>query len=250
VNEPDHRAGGRASRAADALGCTEGRVYTLAIGLALAVVLAVFGWPSARVELIAADPPEVGSALSPSAALPGAPSTSSPSATAGALSDAPAPSSTIGPSTPSSSMPEDARRDPRYLLSAELRQLEKAVANLVRDGCSRLSLVNVVVSLLPPEVRDPISLGPILGLLSQVYVACDQVAFPPTRLVCAFDLQVNAAILQSPLGLFLQTVPPVVGHGVELLTALTDTVFGALGAADPLLKPLLMEQLGCTEVEQ
>ena len=247
----ERRTGGRAARAAEVLGCTEGRVYTLAIGLVLAVVLVVSGWPAARIEVLVAEaPPVAGVGVPPAGADPALPDPSSPSPSTGVQPDD-LTTSTSDPSVDTTtSLPEDPRRDPGYLLPAELQQLEKAVANLVRDGCSRLSLVNVVVSLVPPEIREPITLGPILGLLSQVYVACDAVAFPPTQIVCAFDLQMNALVLQSPLGLFLQSLPPVVGHTVELLTALTDTVFGVLGTQDPLLKPLLMQQLGCEEVDQ
>lgn len=35
-----------AGRVADRLGCTEGQVYTMAIALAVAVLLAVFGIPA------------------------------------------------------------------------------------------------------------------------------------------------------------------------------------------------------------
>lgn len=120
----------------------------------------------------------------------------------------------------------------------ELQPVVRAVSPIAKYGCTGLGLASLVVAVVAPSLEG-IPLERILPYLVPVTSACAYFPIPETHTVCAAD---EGLIID--LG-GVATTPPVLGLGIDQLTAVEDLIAQSFGASFPRLSDTAREALDC-----
>jgi hypothetical protein len=213
--------------------------------------LQIFSSPSPATQV--ASPPASGAPGAPAGSgAPGAPGVAPGTATP--ITPPPAPPATGTPPRPVAVPPESIPPElidelfnlfppPAALpqIPAELQPIVRAAAPLATHGCTGLGLASLVVAVVAPSAEG-VPLERILPYLAPVTSACANFPIPETHTVCAAD-----APLVLDLG-GLATSPPILGLGIDQLTAIEDIIALSFGDAFPRISDTAREALDCTLV--
>ncbi len=123
-------------------------------------------------------------------------------------------------------------------IPAELQAIVRAAAPLATHGCTGLGLASLVVAVVAPSAEG-IPLERILPYLAPVTSACANFPIPETHTVCAAD-----APFVLDLG-GLATSPPILGLGIDQLTAVEDIIALSFGDSIPRISDAAREALDC-----
>jgi len=120
----------------------------------------------------------------------------------------------------------------------ELQPIVRAVTPLATQGCTGLGLASLVIAVVAPSAEG-VPLERILPYLVPVTSACANFPIPKTHTVCAAD---------EPLIIDLGGVtatPPILGLGIDQLTAIEDIIALSFGDSLPRFSDTAREQLDC-----
>lgn len=114
---------------------------------------------------------------------------------------------------------------------------------IASKGCTGLGLASLVVAVVAPSLEG-VPIERILPYLAPVTSACAYFPIPPTHTVCAAD----EPFVVDVGG--LTTTPPVLGLGIDQLTAIEDLVIEQFGLAFPRISETPRQQLDCKLVTE
>lgn len=128
-------------------------------------------------------------------------------------------------------------------LPPEVLAVIRSVTPIASRGCTGLGLASLVVAVVAPSL-DGVPIERILPYLAPVTSACAYFPIPKLHTVCAADepfvIDVGG----------LTKTPPVLGLGVDQLTAFEDLVIEQFGMAFPRISDVAREQLDCKLVSE
>ncbi len=128
-------------------------------------------------------------------------------------------------------------------LPPEIQRIIRAAGPIATQGCTGLGLAALVVAVVAPSAEG-VPIERILPYLAPVTSVCAYFPIPKLHTVCAADEP-----LIIDLGGLTKT-PPILGLGIDQLTAIEDIVAEMYGDGFPRVSDLAREQLDCHLVDE
>lgn len=128
-------------------------------------------------------------------------------------------------------------------LPPQLEAVIRAAAPIAAQGCTGLGLAALVIAVVAPSVEG-VPIERILPYLAPVTSACAFFPIPKLHTVCAADEP-----LIIDVGGLTKT-PPILGLGIDQLTAIEDVIASYYGDGFPRLSDTARETLDCKLVSE